>query len=146
MKKSFKGQLQADEQQKIRLSTNNGLTGYQIVKFQVVARQPAGVSPEAVVQIFKNEQTSVSFDIDFTDPLLLAAIFYENSNSVNDFGGSAIIFDNEIFNQDIHITCSSTEGPINYYIELEQVKLSKDEATVATLKDMRAGPDTNFGP
>jgi hypothetical protein len=24
--------------------------------------------------------------------------------------------------------------------------LSKDEAAVATLKDMRAGPDTNFGP
>ena len=34
----------------------------------------------------------------------------------------------------------------NYYIELEQVKLDLNEATVATLKDMRAGPDTNFGP
>ena len=41
------------------------------------------------------------------------------------------------FNQDIYITCYSTDNKINYYIELEQVPLSKDEATVATLKDMR---------
>ena len=30
----------------------------------------------------------------------------------------------------------------NYYLELEQVKLSKDEATMATLKDMRSGPSS----
>ena len=52
------------------------------------------------------------------------------------------------FNQDIFISAAELVGslPINYIIELEQVKLSRDEATVATLKDMRAGPDTNFGP
>ena len=40
----------------------------------------------------------------------------------------------------------NTDKIMNIYLELEQTKLSKDEATVATLKDMRAGPDTNFGP
>ena len=51
------------------------------------------------------------------------------------------------FNQDIFVTIDDSQNVAgaNFYLELEQVKLSKDEATVATLKDMRAGPDTNFG-
>jgi len=50
-----------------------------------------------------------------------------------------IIFDHEIFNQDIYVTHWSDSGAdaCNYYIELEQVKLSVDESTVATLKDIR---------
>jgi hypothetical protein len=53
----------------------------------------------------------------------------------------SVIFDNEIFNQDIYITQSDVEGATasscNYYIELEQMDLALDEATVATLKDIR---------
>ena len=136
--KSFRGMMQPDSIDTINLATNNGSTGYKIVKFEVIAEKPAGLSPEAVVQIWKIPQTgSASFDIDFSNQTLLAAVFYENSNSVADFGGKAIIFDNEKFNQDIYITCASTEGAINYYIELEQFKLSLDENTVATLKDIR---------
>ena len=51
-----------------------------------------------------------------------------------------VIFDNEKFNQDIFVTNVDVVGnsaPINYYIELEQIKLSLDENTVATLKDIR---------
>ena len=61
---------------------------------------------------------------------------------------STIIFDSTIINQDMFIICKNdnTDKIMNIYLELEQTKLSKDEATVATLKDMRAGPDTNFGP
>ena len=46
---------------------------------------------------------------------------------------------NEIFNQDIYITHvdSDASAPINYYIELEQIKLDLNENTVATLKDIR---------
>ena len=50
-----------------------------------------------------------------------------------------IIFDKEIFNQDIYITSKTITGSdeANYYIELEQVKLDLNENTVATLKDIR---------
>ena len=50
-----------------------------------------------------------------------------------------IIFDNTTINQDMFITHfdASVGKPVNYYIELEQVKLDLNEATVATLKDMR---------
>ena len=43
------------------------------------------------------------------------------------------------FNQDIYITlrCHNAAADVNYYIELEQVKLDLNENTVATLKDIR---------
>jgi len=40
------------------------------------------------------------------------------------------------FNQDVYVTAATDES-INYYIEMEQVKLALDENTVATLKDIR---------
>jgi len=49
-----------------------------------------------------------------------------------------VVFDQEIFNQDIYVTQQCLQsGDVNYYIELEQVKLNVDESTVATLKDIR---------
>ena len=49
------------------------------------------------------------------------------------------VFDKEIFNQDIYLTHDENLGSlaVNYYIELEQVKLDLNENTVATLKDIR---------
>jgi len=135
--KTFRGLMQADTIDTISLHTNDGSIGYRIVKFQAIANGPAGNSPEAVIQIWKVPQTVSSYNIDFSDQTLLGAIFYENSNSVVYFGGNTIIFDSEIFNQDIYITCASTDGSINYYIELEQMKLDLNENTVATLKDIR---------
>ena len=75
--------------------------------------------------------------INFESPTLLAALFYEGNSNDYYTTQTVTLFDNMTFNQDIYITCYSTDNKINYYIELEQVPLSKDEATVATLKDMR---------
>ena len=153
MKKSFRGLLANDSQEQIRLSTNNGLTGYKIVKFQVIGINE-NVDYETVVQIFtKNQSTDaggpgITDTINFTDPLLLGVAYLTDDKNVLGTVSNIIVFDNITFNQDIFITHEDTTGsqPCNYYLELEQVTLSKDEATVATLKDMRAGPDTNFGP
>ena len=50
----------------------------------------------------------------------------------------SIIFDNEIFNQDIYITCKDSDGqPCNYYLELEQIQLDDVQATTAILKNFR---------
>ena len=50
-----------------------------------------------------------------------------------------VVFDNVVINQDIFVTHTDTNAniPINYYLELEQIALSDNEATVATVKDMR---------
>ena len=46
--------------------------------------------------------------------------------------------DNEIINQDIEIGNKESQGnSMNYYIELEQIKLDLNENTVSTLKDIR---------
>lgn len=149
MNKSFKGRIADGGQETIRLSTNNGLTGYKIIKFQLMQTQPGAVVGEHTVKIFSNEQDSVDGVIDFTDPTLLAAGHLKTHTSEIYPDTITVVFDNLKFNQDIHIThadIGSGNQDINFYIELEQSKLSRDEATVATLKDMRAGPDTNFGP
>jgi len=137
MIKTYRGLLGDGGQDKIRLKTNDGKTGYRIVKFQAISNAPAGNSPEAVIQIWKVPQTASTYNIDFNDQTLLGAIFYENSNSVVYFGGNTIIFDSEIFNQDIYITCASTDGSINYYLELEQVMLNDNQTTMATLQSLR---------
>jgi len=50
-----------------------------------------------------------------------------------------VTFDREIFNQDIYVSHVEVAGAatVNYYLELEQVKLDLSESTIATLKDIR---------
>ena len=134
---SFRGLMEPDTQDTIVLHTNTGETGYKIVKFQVIAGAPVGVSSEAVISIWKVSQTTNPASIDFSDQRLLGAAFYENHQNNVAEGQNVIVFDNEIFNQDIFVTCYSSSGAINYYLELEQMDLALDEATVATLKDIR---------
>ncbi len=50
MNKTFKGLMANDTQQKIRLSTNDGLTGYKITKFQVFPYDDSEI--EATVKFF----------------------------------------------------------------------------------------------
>ena len=137
---SFRGLMEDGAQERISLQTNNGLTGYKIVKFQLMFSNPGAASAEHVVQIWKEEQTVVVGTIDFSDNRLLGAGYIkERGTDYYGHGIGPIIFDNEIFNQDIYITQSAITagGDCNYYIELEQMDLSLDESTVATLKDIR---------
>ena len=139
MIKSFRGLLADGEQDIIRLSTNNGMIGYKINKFQAIGAEPGEHNAEHTLKLYKRQQGSVDNAINFTDSNLLGMCYIQdNIDDAYPFS-SAIIFDNETFNQDIFITHSDTAGSraCNYYVELEQVKLDLSEATVATLKDMR---------
>ena len=154
MIKSFRGKLADGEVQQIRLSTRDGLLGYKIVKFELMPTAPGTAHVESVVKVFTtNTDTTgairtASATVDFSDPTLVAVNYFIDNPGTNVPTSVATIIDTMTFNQDITITHEEVNGSegINYLLELEQVKLSKDEATVATLKDMRAGPDTNFGP
>jgi hypothetical protein len=153
MNKSYKALMTDDTQQRIRLATNNGLTGYKITKFEIFPFDDSTV--EATFKIYSKDQSTSAGGVgntnttDFGDPTLLAAAYFTMDGSSQIYPENlVVVVDNKIVNQDIYITmrCHNSAADLNYYIELEQMKLSKDEATVATLKDMRAGPDTNFGP
>lgn len=146
MIKSFRGLLADGEQETIRLSTNNGLTGYRINKFQAIGDNPSGQNSESLLKLYKYEQLDSAGDpdvtgtINFDDGTLLGVVYWQGGATAGDTPQDmVIIFDNEIFNQDIFITHHEGHGSqnCNYYLELEQVKLDLSEATAATLKDMR---------
>jgi len=138
MIKSFRGLLAHNAQDKIPLHTNDGRNGYRIVKFAVIPKEPTSLTGEAVVQIWTGSTTPTDV-IDFSDQTLLGSAFYNQDSTAANNISQTIIFDNEVFNQDMYITNIEGLGSsaMNYYIELEEVPLGSLQATVVTLKDMR---------
>ena len=134
---SYKGLMADGAMERILLTTKKGEKGYRITKFQMMGdvRYDHGV----VMKIYKTEQTTIDAQIDFNDNTLLAAGYAANHENIIYPFTEQVIFDNEIFNQDIFITHTDNEAAlaINYYIELEFMDLALDQATVATLKDIR---------
>ena len=139
MIKTFRGLMQDGTQDTIVLHTNDGSTGYRIVKFEMMPFDPTGDIMEVTMKIYKVNQTAQDHDINFADNTLLAAGYIENYDDAAFQPFSTVIFDREIFNQDIYITsvADTASNGVNYYIELEQIKLDLSESTVATLKDIR---------
>jgi len=139
MIKTFRGLIADGGQDTIVLHTNNGEMGYRIVKFQLLASDAGITAQESTVKIYKVQQTTITSPIDFSDNTLLGAGFWSSDAHNANPEDVNVIFDNEIFNQDIYVTHVETVGAlaVNYYIELEQVKLDLSESTVATLKDIR---------
>ena len=137
--KSFRGLLADNANETISLHTNDGSTGYRIKKFEIIAQKPGNVHNESVVKIYSIPQSSVDAFIDFSDNTLLAAGYYRDDSSRVYSQSDTVVFDNMTFNQDIYITHVDVEvgESINYYIELEKIKLDLSENTVATLKDIR---------
>jgi len=137
---SFRGLLADGGQERISLQTIRGVKGYKILKFQVLDDEPGEAESANAIKIYKILQSSVTGKIDFSDNTLLAAIdFRQHNNEAYGVSANTIIVDNEIFNQDIYITNkdNNTGAAMNYYFELEAMDLALDEATVATLKDIR---------
>jgi len=141
--KSFRGLIAEGAQDTISLHTNNGSTGYRIKKFQLMPNSPGAKTNNGVVKIYSVLQGTIPTSgatIDFSDQTLLAAGYYEDNASTAYTAMSTIVFDNVTFNQDIYVTYTDNDSSsifINYYIELEQIKLDLIENTVATLKDIR---------
>ena len=140
-KLSFRGRLLDGVQQKIKLSTLNGKTGYKIKKFQTIQVNPGTDSVELICKIYSKDQTgSLANSVDFTEGDLLAvAIYNGNAAAFNYPTNETIIFDNEVFNQDIFIYAGDTiaTADTNFYLELETVKLSDVQSTQLTLKNLR---------
>ena len=143
MIKSFRGMLAEGQIETIRLSTNTGLTGYKIKKFQLMPELYGAGSGEleSIVKLFSVKQTTADEYINFNNPVLLGAAIINNDSAAESYPTVlTTVFDNVIFNQDIYITHKNQhpdEASVSWYLELEQVKLDINEATVATLKDMR---------
>jgi len=139
--KTFRGLLADDGQDRIRLSTIKGKVGYRIIKFQGMPKAPMTLDQENVLKIYQSNQSTVDGVVNFTDSDLLGVcvVKYASDSTVTSLG-SSIIFDNQIFNQDIYITNEDVAAggrDCNYYIELEVIPLDDAGAEYTTLKDMR---------
>jgi len=143
MIKSFRGRLDHGTSTQLRLSTNKGLIGYKIKKFECITQEPGGHNVEHVTKLFTvkiDEVTTPTAVVNFDNPLLLGVNYYRDGTSTERNTDETIIFDHTVFNQDIYVAHSENAGSnkaINFYLELEQIRLDIGEATVATLKDMR---------
>ena len=138
--KTFRGLLADGGQDHIRLGTNKGKVGYRIVKLDIITPAPGTASAEHVVKLFNSFQSTIDALINFSDSDLLACAITHDYTSAHQKGWlQHIIFDNEIFNQDIYVTHSEASGSssVNYYIELEVIPLTDHAAEYATLKDIR---------
>tara|TARA_R100001594_G_scaffold150082_1_gene209945 strand:- start:1560 stop:2000 length:441 start_codon:yes stop_codon:yes gene_type:complete len=138
--KSFRGKLADEQIETIALHTNNGSIGYKIVKFETMVANPGVTTQQSVVKVFTVKQTATpTSTIDFSDNTLLAASMLQEAANTDRFDSQNIIFDNIVVNQDICLTHKdyNSDEEINYHIELEMIKLSLNENTVATLKDIR---------
>jgi len=141
MIKTFRGLIADGAQDTVVLHTNDGSTGYRIVKFELMVGAPGSTTQQSVVKVYKTSQTTIDGLVNFSDNTLLAVGYQGDATGDinNALPTNAVIFDSEIFNQDIYVTHKDVDvgKDCNYYIELEQMPLDLNESTVATLKDIR---------
>jgi len=127
---SFRGLLDNGAQDKIRIQGSVGAIAWRITKFEIFPSLPGTVNIENNVVVWREEQASVSgsaITVDFADDELLAVGMFHDSASYGNTGAQVVVFDNSLFVRNIWITNTDTDGAtaINYYIELEEVKVSK---------------------
>jgi len=141
MIKTFRGLLASGGEDRIRLQTIKGKVGYRIVKFQILPENPHNANVvNHVVKLFKTSPATVTADVNFSDSDLLGVATYTEDPGVRDMPGYGIvIFDQEIFNQDIFITNKELHNSLssNYYLELEVIPLNDKGAEYTTVKDLR---------
>jgi len=129
---SFRGRLESDGQDRIRIQGATGEIAWRITKFEILPKNFGTSDYEAVIQVWREEHPAPGGDIpewnviDFNDDeLLAAACWSSNSNVTTEVSGHHVIFDNTLFVRNIWITLKDTQsGTINYYMELEEVKVS----------------------
>jgi len=141
MIKTFRGLLADGGQDRIRLGTIKGKVGYRITKFEVIAKEPGVHDEEVVMKIYKVSQSSIDAVINFADNTLLAACFWQTGTAPTKTGATTVVFDDQIFNQDIFVTSDDVGGSsvaLNYYLELEVILLDDMGAEYTTLKDIRS--------
>jgi hypothetical protein len=123
---SFRGLLADGKQRKIRIQGSVGAIAWRITKLQIISYN-MNEDAEHIVQVFREQQSSVSNVYNFDDDELLGAAFLRVNKTAPGTNISTIVFDNTLFVRNIWITQDDVGGSsvsCNYYIELEEVKVS----------------------
>jgi len=123
---SFRGLLADGAQDKIRIQGPVGAIAWRITKFELLTYIAGDSAYEHVVKIYREYQDSVTGTIDFSEDELLAAAYLEGNGANNVSDNLNVIFDNALFVRNIYVTHFDVDvsESVNYYIELEEVKVS----------------------
>jgi len=133
---SFRGLLANGTQDKIRIQGATGEIAWRITKFELMTNVPAdaGSDTEHVVMIWRSKRTTTELgDTTTTQPDFRVSDLLGAGVNIQDVAGSGhgywveTIFDNDLFNRNIYISHRDVGGSAiacNYYLELEEVKVS----------------------
>jgi hypothetical protein len=124
---SFRGLLASGGQRKIRIQGPVGAIAWRITKLLTMSNTPGiGGGIENTTKVYREEQSSVDAVVNFDDAELLGAAYISEQDTASYPPGVVIVFDNALFSRNIWVTSYATDGAhkINYYIELEEVKVS----------------------
>ena len=124
---SFRGLLADGAQEKIRIQGPVGAIAWRITKFEVMGNNPGVSTTECIVKIYREEQSSIDGVVNFNDNELLGAALWHDADGSAYPLSYQVIFDNALFSRNIWITNTDVDGAFscNYYIELEEVKVSQ---------------------
>ncbi len=132
---SFRGLLGDGGQDEINLERQNVNMAYRIVKLDIFAEHPGTQEYENVVKVFREEQSSITDDVDFTDADLLGVAYLEGHSDPYQTDSIHMVFDNTLFSRNIYVTHKNADSgaeACNYYIEIEEVPV-----TAATLMQLK---------
>jgi len=131
---SFRGLLGDGGEDEINLERQNVNLAYRIVKFELLPALPGAASYENVVKVYRESQSSITGDINFTETDLLAAAYLEGNNNQAYVDFLNVIFDNTLFSRNIYVTHVDVDigESVNYYLEIEEVPVGA--ATLMQLK------------
>lgn len=141
--------MQEDTIDELPLATNTGKVGYKITKMQIMPVDTGGASNtsnEATIQIYSLKKSATAqkdltnANINFEDHTLLGVAYFTRDQGVVAVNSETIIFDNATFNQDVFVVYKDSQTNnvgMNYYVEMEALKLSDLEATYHTLQSLR---------
>ncbi len=125
---SFRGLLEDGGQDKIGIQGPTGDRAWRIVKFEVMSNAPKTADHVGIVKIWRELQSTVTATtIDFTENELLACALWREGNLLAEVQTVTTIFDNALFSRNIYVTNVDADASVgmNYYIELEEVKVTK---------------------
>jgi len=124
---SFRGFLVDEGQDKIRIEGATGEIAWRITKFEIMVTEPGEQSSEHVVQIWREEQDTISNTVNFDNDELLGMAWLGFGATTGPTNFLVSIFDNQLFVRNLYIGSKDASGnskSVNYYIELEEVKVS----------------------
>ena len=136
---SFRGLLADGGEDKISIQGSVGAIAWRITKFEVMGPD-ANTNIESTVKIYREGQSSIVGTVDFTEDELLGAAIYNDESGPHYLPGApTTIFDNSLFVRNIYVSqkCADNVGAMNYYIELEEVKVGKSGMAQLSLASAR---------